>query len=254
MQTILFSSIKGGVGKSSLAILLSNFLAAAGKRVLCIDLDIQNSLTFYSIDDFDQIEEKNASLALHTGNLKNHIVSTKNPLIHLLPSSLGLIDLRAMSERKLRTLLPQVSDDYDFCIIDSAPTYDNIVLNAVHAADKIVTPARLSLFDLKSAQFYLDKLTTETDSLSKWNLLFNFYTPPRTDNPDAIARQYEDQFKNYFGDHVMNTKIPGTRLLQNAVDLNESISTAKAKLNLFDSVKMLAQELTGLNFDSVEKF
>ena len=42
MQIICYSGIKGGVAKSSMAILTANYLMALGYKVLCIDLDIQN--------------------------------------------------------------------------------------------------------------------------------------------------------------------------------------------------------------------
>jgi len=40
MKSICFSSIKGGTGKSSLCILMANYAASAGYRVLVADLDI----------------------------------------------------------------------------------------------------------------------------------------------------------------------------------------------------------------------
>ena len=45
MRSICFSSIKGGTGKSSLCILVANYAAAAGYRVLVADLDIKSHST-----------------------------------------------------------------------------------------------------------------------------------------------------------------------------------------------------------------
>lgn len=56
MKTICFSSIKGGTGKSSLCILLANYTAAAGYRVLVADLDIQNSATSYYLDSPEEVD------------------------------------------------------------------------------------------------------------------------------------------------------------------------------------------------------
>ena len=56
MRSICFSSIKGGTGKSSLCILVANYAAAAGYRVLVADLDIQNSASSYYLDSPDEAE------------------------------------------------------------------------------------------------------------------------------------------------------------------------------------------------------
>ena len=50
-MVVSFSSIKGGTGKTSLCIHVANYCAAAGYRVLVIDFDVQNSLSFYYLDE-----------------------------------------------------------------------------------------------------------------------------------------------------------------------------------------------------------
>ena len=46
-MVITVSSIKGGVGKSSVVLLLANNLAARGRKVLVIDTDLNNTVTVY---------------------------------------------------------------------------------------------------------------------------------------------------------------------------------------------------------------
>ena len=53
MKTVTIGTIKGGDGKSSLCILLSRYLASVGKRVLTLDLDVQNSTSFSLLPDGD---------------------------------------------------------------------------------------------------------------------------------------------------------------------------------------------------------
>ena len=53
MKTVTIGTIKGGDGKSSLCILLSRYLASVGKRVLTLDLDVQNSTSYSLLPDGD---------------------------------------------------------------------------------------------------------------------------------------------------------------------------------------------------------
>ena len=151
MNVITLSSLKGGVGKSSITIQLANCLGMAGKKVLVIDMDLNNSVSSYYLTDEtkESIGSKNIADALSkTGNkLTDFTVPTQRRNVDLIASSLYLIDLRGLSERRLSQLLPTLQDNYDFVIIDTQPTYDNLVLNAYYAADWIITPINLSLFD-----------------------------------------------------------------------------------------------------------
>lgn len=252
MKVIAFSSIKGGTGKSSLAILTANYCAAAGARVLVIDLDIQNSASFFYLAKPDDGERKNVSAALQSGNLAGNIIPSNVPGVSLLASDFSLVRLRACPERTLRKAFAAEALPYDFAFIDCAPTFDNLVLNAVLAADLIVNPVRLSHFDWKGARFYRDELAADTDKADAWRVLFNFYRPPRSDSPDALANQYEAQFREAFDGAILPVTIPESSLVQRAIDTRESITEAEAKRKLYSAIKDLAGHIGAGN--SVERF
>ncbi|MEI6388823.1 MAG: hypothetical protein WCQ50_19585, partial [Spirochaetota bacterium] len=104
---------------------------------------------------------------------------------------------------------------------DTPPTYDNLVLNAIHAADLIITPVAFSQFDFKGALFFQSQLRRETDKLRAWHLLFNFYKPARSDNPDTLRNQYESLFRDAFGDIIAPVTIPETSLIRRSIDTGE---------------------------------
>ena len=82
-MVITVSSIKGGVGKSSVVLLLANNLASRGRKVLVIDTDLNNTVTVYYTMGIGRIgeicERQNVSLAFAQGKLdgKNIIQSRK---------------------------------------------------------------------------------------------------------------------------------------------------------------------------------
>jgi len=240
MKSICFSSIKGGTGKSSLCILLANYAAAAGYRVLVADLDIQNSASSYYLDSPDEADRKNIASVFHTERLAENILPSVYPGIDILASSLDLVKFRVIGDRTLRRILASTELPYDFLFIDTAPTFDNLVLNALNAADLIITPVAFSQFDFKGAFFYEAQLRRETDKLPAWRILFNFHRPARTDNPDALRNQYETLFRSSFGDIITPVVIPDTTIIRRLIDTGKRITPTQAKAPLHAAIASLA--------------
>jgi chromosome partitioning protein len=240
MKTICFSSIKGGTGKSSLCILTANYAASAGYRVLVADLDIQNSATSYYLDSPEEADRRNIAAVFHTERIEENIIPSNYTGIDLLASSLDLVKFRAIGDRTLKRILAASDLGFDFLFIDTAPTYDNIVLNALNASDLIITPVAFSQFDFKGALFYEAQLKRETDKLSAWRILFNFHKPARTENPDALRNQYEALFRSSFGDIIAPVAIPDTALIRRSIDTGERITPSQAKGPLHVAITSLA--------------
>ncbi len=244
MKTITFSAIKGGVGKSSLCILTANYLSSSGAKVLVIDMDIQNSTTFYYSPE--EVDENKIYKELIEYNFKDNIIISD---IDINPSSFNLIKISAISEKTLSRIIVQVSDDYDFCLIDTAPTFDNIVLNAVIASDLIITPVFFSQFDWKSACFFRDQISIETDKINNWKVLFNKYREPRSDNTNSELNQYISLYNEEFKDYLLDTKIPDTSYTKKTIDTKTVISKSKLKIKLYNAISSLCNEVTDTNIE-----
>ena len=253
MKTITFSAIKGGVGKSSLSILTANCLYRAGFKVLVIDMDIQNSTTFYHTPSEEELDKKSIAKALTDNDLKGNIIKGENKP-DLIPSSFNLIKIRSIGTNSLSRLISQVDEEYDFCFIDTAPTFDNIVLNALNASDLIITPVKLSQFDWKSTYFFREQLILETEKISNWRILINFFKDPRSDNPDTERNQYISLFREEFEDSLMISTIPDTVFIQKAVDMGVKIKDASKVEKLYWGIGTLAREITEDNFTLPEYF
>ncbi|MBN2531856.1 MAG: ParA family protein [Spirochaetales bacterium] len=254
MKSIAFCSLKGGTGKSSLCILTGNYLAKAGARVLMIDFDMQNSLSFYYINNFDLVDSRNLALALQTRDLSGHILDSQyHENLKVIASSYNLIDLRAINEKTLIRLLPRIDDQFDYCLFDCPPTLDNIVFNALHGADLIISPCRLSKFDYKGLVFLKEKIDLDVEGLDKWKILINFFRPPRSDNEDNMINQYLSLFYGTFN-NILDFRMPESVYIQKSIDLFEVISHAKNKEKVFNSFKELVGFITGNNFERIRRF
>ena len=129
MKTICFTNNKGGVGKSTSASSVAGYLALkANLKVLVIDLDPQGNVTSNFIDKFETKVEKTAYDVLKNKNIKNYIIDTNIENVKLIPANLNLdnanIELATAFSREsiLKRCLKDIENEFDVCVIDTAPT------------------------------------------------------------------------------------------------------------------------------------
>ncbi len=144
--TIAICNQKGGVGKTTLTINLGAALADLGQRVLLVDLDPQGHLT-------EGVGLQEAYLDSPT-TLYDALIS-KEPVqltsliqpqttypepIAVIPSSFQLmlaeqsLYLARNREHKLKNLLAQLDNQYDYVLIDRPPVLGNLTDNALNAS------------------------------------------------------------------------------------------------------------------------
>jgi chromosome partitioning protein len=253
---VSFASIKGGVGRTHAAIMLADYLAAAGKRVLLADSDLNNSLSFHYLDE-EMMEETRkhnfaAALSDEANNLCNFALPTKTPGVKLIASTPYLADLRTLNEKRLTRMIPTLYEEYDILIIDCHPTYDNIVLNALHAADYIITPVLMDLFSYNAAAFLAGVLPRDLDNADNWFVLLNGYN--RRYEESKSGRQ-SDFVKLYTESNFQltprETWLPWTAQIHLVIDYHKQLSRSTEPSGaircpeLFNAVA----ELAGCFFD-----
>ncbi|MDR2509298.1 MAG: ParA family protein [Spirochaetaceae bacterium] len=226
---VSFASIKGGVGKTHIAILLADYLAARGKRVALIDSDLNNSLSYHYLDKemLEKTRKQNFAAALgdENNNLCDFAVPTRTAGVDLIASSPYLADMRTLNERRLKRLVPTLYGTYDILIIDCHPTYDNIVLNALHAADYAITPVLKDLFSYNAAVYFSEVLPRDVEGLANWFVLPNGYDKQREDAKSGRQRDFIKLYK----DHGLpltpaSTWLPWTARIHQIVDYNKRLT------------------------------
>ncbi len=248
MKSIGFLSIKGGCGKSSLAILTANMLAQQGFRTLYIDADVQNSGTFYYLPKPTETNNKNLARALMTGNLLENITHSNGHIPDIIASSFSLLKLRALSICTLSSCFDQLSHRYDVVVIDTAPTLDNIVLNVANAVDVIVTPCLPSSFDWKSAIFLRDQLRLELGAaaIDKWHILRNRWKVARSGS--SPVAQYDALFSRF--NSCLPSSIPDTSVIKKLIDFSSNLTKSKVNRPVYDAIKSLILESIGLDINN----
>jgi chromosome partitioning protein len=224
-----FSANKGGVGKTRQAIVTANCLGAAGKRVLVIDMDFNNSATFYYLPDekAGAAGEKNIADALtkESNLLSDYTLSTNHQGVDLLASSRYLADLRSINEKRLSRMIPALAGKYDLVIIDCQPDYNNLTLNALNASSLIITPVLKDLDSFNAAAFLGQKIALDTDKQDCWYITINGYNRHYEEAAGGKQKEYIDVYRSEFA----RLTDPGTWFPWTA-DMNE-IKDRKKKLS-----------------------
>lgn len=168
-RTIAVSNLKGGVGKTMTAASLGTGLARQGKRVLCLDADTQHSLTISL--GIKEPEKLTVTLSSMMTNIIND--TDFDPLggivrhqdgVDLLPSNNTLAGLEIAlagligRETILRQYIDKVKEQYDYIIVDCAPSLDLMSINALAAADSVIIPLVPKFLDAKGLELLLKSI------------------------------------------------------------------------------------------------
>lgn len=229
-MVITFSSLKGGVGKSTDAIMLANCLAARGKSVLVIDLDSCNNSvsSFYTMGIEGVTElylEKNIFKALTDRDIKSNIIPSNRAGISVVFSSVKLPDIRTIDIHVLKKIIHEVYDDFDFIVIDTSPTYDNHTISALYAADIIFTPFILTSFDFTTTKFLNEKILDELpEQYEKWYLLYSRWLSQWENIENSTQAEYARLFESTFSNVLDGAKIPDSRAAYNYTQLGEKLN------------------------------
>jgi chromosome partitioning protein len=239
LRVIAFSANKGGVGKTRSAILTANCLGASGKKVLVIDMDFNNSASFYYLNN-DQIElatNKNIAdgLSKETNNLADFSIPTDHPGVHIVPSSRYLADLRGISEKRLSHMTAALVAFYDVLIIDCQPDYNNLTLNAINAADLTITPVLKDLDSYNAACFLGQKITLDTDKKDSWYITVNGYNHQYEAAQGGKQKEYIDIYTQEFS-RITNpaTWFPWTAAMNEIKDRKKQLAREPLRGSIYN--------------------
>ena len=215
--TVAVANQKGGTGKTTTVLNLGAALAEKGKHVLVVDLDPQANL---SMGLGCQLAEGERSIyqALFDPSigLGDVIVDTGIAKVRLAPSSIDLtgaelqLVMELNRERVLAVALDEVSQDYDYVLIDCPPSLGLLTLNALAAAEQLIAPVQCGFWALRGMGQLFDTVARIQSSrvnpgLDLLGILLTMYDPRTT-----LSQQVEARVIEAFGDKVFRARIKKT--------------------------------------------
>ena len=211
-KILAIANQKGGVGKTTTAMNLSASLGVLEKKVLLIDTDPQANAT--SGVGYDPREIKNGIYECLMGNINVNevILKTKSPNLFLLPSNIDLVgaEIELVNEKTrettMKNMISNVKDDFDFIIIDCAPSLGLLTVNSLTAAESLIIPIQCEYFALEGLAKLLNTIKIVqrrlNPQLSIEGLLLTMY-----DTRLRLSNQVVEEVKTHFQDLVFKTII-----------------------------------------------
>lgn len=240
---------KGGVGKTTTTINLGASLVELGRKVLVVDFDPQGSLSVGLGVNPHTLDKSIYNLLLSREFTPQEVVQeTMTPGMDLLPSNIDLsaAEVQLVSEvareQTLKRVLDKLRGDYDFILIDCAPSLGLLTVNALTASDYVIMPLELEFFALRGIALLTDTISKVQDRLNPdleiLGLLGTMY-----DSRTIHGREVLERIVQAFGDQVFHTVIKRTVRFPETTVAGEPITSYASSSPGAAAYRQLAREV-----------
>ncbi|MFW6222901.1 MAG: ParA family protein [Bacteroidota bacterium] len=225
-KVISLANQKGGVGKTTTAINLGASLAVLEKKTLIIDADPQANATSGTGFDLKKVKTSIYECLIDDVDPKRIVLNSEMENLDLLPSHIDLvgaeIEMLNIPERefRLKKVVEQIKEDYDYVLIDCSPSLGLITVNALTASDSVVLPVQCEYFALEGLGKLLNTIKIIQNRLNP-ELEIEGFLLTMYDARLRLSNQVVEEVRRHFQDMVFET------IIQRNIKLSEAPSFGK---------------------------
>lgn len=243
-----FANQKGGVGKTTTTVNLAAYLAAAGRRVLVVDIDPQgNASTSLGVDP-RELSISIYDVLINQVPAQQALTLTERLNLDLLPSNTDLAGAEVemaqqmAREQLLARALRPLHDKYDYIFIDDPPSLGLLTINGLTAATHgVLIPVQCEYLALEGLSQLLNTVQRVrevlNDGLSIAGVLLTMF-----DARTNLGQQVVTEVQNYFPEEVFRTIIPRNVRLSEAPSYGQTILSYAPQSAGAQAYAALAQE------------